>query len=558
MSRRLTIGVDFGTTYSGVAYNHLGDDSKEPLIITDWGAGPTSDKVPTVLRYNVSDHLGGLAGVKWGYQVKHHERRQEWFKLALDPMVYKANDCVDLSQSYASELAEPPDYSRSAQTLVTDYLTALRKQVMKALAEKFGNAAMKTANIEWVITTPAVWSLRAKDDTLKCAEKAGMGKGQAIKLVSEPEAAAAYAIKMMQPVSLQPGNNIVVCDAGGGTVDLITYRITSIAPLEVEESAVSSGGKCGGVFVNRIFQKMVEDRLGKNSGLTDIGKHQLLNHFETYMKREFEDTGDPSNEHYVPAPGARASAKARVQGNSMLITEQDMKEAFDPVIDEVIKLVKHQIESVQGAAGANKVSAVLLVGGFGESRYLKKRLEDAIQPISLICPPNGWSAIARGAVIKGIASHQSAPGWRVNSRKSDVHLGTVVYRDFVDGKHDRSRRYWDDLEGCWKCRDLMSWFINRGEDLSETKSKSFSFYRNIEVGEKFKFTEELQSSFEDSTDGPEYYDIGVCRKQVSFKVDMSKVPKDRFVKKRGANGNDYYRIDYEILARFESASVEYK
>ena len=74
----------------------------------------------------------------------------------------------------------------------------------------------------------------------------------------------------------------------------------------------------------------------------------------------------------------------------MLITEQDMKEAFDPVIDEVIKLVKHQIESVQGAAGANKVSAVLLVGGFGESRYLKKRLEDAIQPISLICPPNGF------------------------------------------------------------------------------------------------------------------------------------------------------------------------
>lgn len=194
---------------------------------------------------------------------------------ALDPMVYKANDCVDLSQSYASELAEPPDYSRNTQTLVTDYLTALRKQVMKTLAEKFGNAAMKTANIEWVITTPAVWSLRAKDDTLKCAEKAGMGKGQAIKLVSEPEAAAAYAIKMMQPISLQPGNNIVVCDAGGGTVDLITYRITSIAPLEVEESAVSSGGKCGGVFVNRIFQKMIEDRLGKNSGLTDIGKHQV-------------------------------------------------------------------------------------------------------------------------------------------------------------------------------------------------------------------------------------------------------------------------------------------
>jgi hypothetical protein len=35
------------------------------------------------------------------------------------------------------------------------------------------------------------------------------------------------------------------------------------------------GGKCGGVFVNRIFEKMVNDRLGSNSGLTDMGRHQV-------------------------------------------------------------------------------------------------------------------------------------------------------------------------------------------------------------------------------------------------------------------------------------------
>jgi molecular chaperone DnaK (HSP70) len=190
-------------------------------------------------------------------------------------MHYKAEDCVDLSQTYQSELAEPPDYSRDVTTLVTDYLSALRKQVMRELERKFTAAALKSYRIDWVITTPAVWSMKAKDDTLRCAEKAGMGTGRSITLVSEPEAAAAYAFSVIEPMTLKAGNNIVVCDAGGGTVDLITYRILDLAPLEVEESAVSCGGKCGGVFVNRIFEKMIDDRIGKSSGLTDIGRHQV-------------------------------------------------------------------------------------------------------------------------------------------------------------------------------------------------------------------------------------------------------------------------------------------
>ena len=119
-----------------------------------------------------------------------------------------------------------------------------------------------------------------------------MGNDRSITIVSEPEAAAAYAIKMMEPLSLEVGNNVVICDAGGGTVDLITYRILSLSPLEVEESAIPNvrdiariwpmtssynrqGGKCGGVFVNRIFEKLVNNRLGSDSGLTDLGRHQV-------------------------------------------------------------------------------------------------------------------------------------------------------------------------------------------------------------------------------------------------------------------------------------------
>lgn len=160
-----------------------------------------------------------------------------------------------------------------------------------------------------------------------------------------------------------------------------------------------------------------------------------------------------------PAPGAKNNPAARIAGGSIVITSEDLRTVFNPVIDEVLGLVDRQISNIKGEK--NKVSAVLLVGGFGQSRYLRKRLEKAIAPISLLCPPNGWSAIARGAVIKGISVRSTAPEWRVVTRKSKQHYGIEVHRDFNPSEHDTAKRFWSDLEGVYKCGELMNWFVNR-------------------------------------------------------------------------------------------------
>jgi molecular chaperone DnaK (HSP70) len=129
-------------------------------------------------------------------------------------MLYKAETCVDMTETYENELADPPDYSRSATKLCTDYLTALRKQTQKAMEETYGALALRTRRIDWVITVPAVWSLKAKADTLNCARDAGIGGGQRVTIVSEPEAAAAYALQTIEPMNIKAGYNFVVCDAG--------------------------------------------------------------------------------------------------------------------------------------------------------------------------------------------------------------------------------------------------------------------------------------------------------------------------------------------------------
>lgn len=96
--------------------------------------------------------------------------------------------------------------------------------------------------------------------------------GKALQIISEPEAAAIYALHAMDPHSIQVGDTFVLCDAGGGTVDLISYTVSALKPiLKVEEAAMGSGRICGSTFLNRIFQKFLVDKLGLNEEWVRLG-----------------------------------------------------------------------------------------------------------------------------------------------------------------------------------------------------------------------------------------------------------------------------------------------
>lgn len=94
-----------------------------------------------------------------------------------------------------------------------------------------------------------------------------MGSGQALRIISEPEAAAVYALDVMDPHIIEIGDTFVLCDAGGGTVDLISYTVTALKPkLEINEATPGTGSLCGSSFLNRRFEKFLDDKLGRQSG----------------------------------------------------------------------------------------------------------------------------------------------------------------------------------------------------------------------------------------------------------------------------------------------------
>ena len=114
-----------------------------------------------------------------------------------------------------------------------------------------------------------------------------------------------------------------------------------------------------------------------------------------------------------------------------------MNNIFEPVVGKIIQLVKGQI-----AATKKKIKTVLLVGGFGQNNYLKERLRSSLdKSITVLQPPNAWTAVARGAVMMGLArtnSKLAAVG--LVSRAARKHYGVELNESFKSKKHDENKK----------------------------------------------------------------------------------------------------------------------
>ena len=93
-----------------------------------------------------------------------------------------------------------------------------------------------------------------------------MGREAELQIVSEPEAAATYVLGVMDHHDIDKGDTFCLCDAGGGTVDLISYTVKSLSPLVVDEAATGTGGLCGSTFLDRRFQEYIINKCGSNVG----------------------------------------------------------------------------------------------------------------------------------------------------------------------------------------------------------------------------------------------------------------------------------------------------
>jgi hypothetical protein len=206
----------------------------------------------------------------------------------------------------------------------------------------------------------------------------------------------------------------MVVDCGGGTVDLTTR--TLLPDNKLSEITERTGDLCGSTHVDKEFIIFLEKKLGFTAmdefRRANYGQYQYLIHHFFCPRIKFEFRGDKSQDFRKidldierTCPGIMKYVTDEIREEMeeedwlIEITYDDVLAMFDPIVNKILKLIRDQLASAK-----KKCSAMFLVGGFSESPYLVKKIEDAYKsavPIITV-PQNPITAVLRGAVMYGL------------------------------------------------------------------------------------------------------------------------------------------------------------
>ncbi|OTA60000.1 actin-like ATPase domain-containing protein [Hypoxylon sp. EC38] len=540
---RIIIALDFGTTFSGIAYA-FNSPGKKPEVnpILDWPGleGHRQPKVPTLISYDPHDSTK----FKWGGQIDWRSEAVQGVKLLLDPD--QPQPIYLPTNNTKGELKKLP---KDPVDIAADFIGAIYKHALSKIESAAVKDYFEFCQKQFVLSVPAVWSDKAKDRTLRAAKQAGI---HPVVLIKEPEAAALYTLHVHQR-ALNVGDAFVVCDAGGGTVDLITYEVTNLSPaLELVEVVPGSGGMAGSLGLNKRFTEAVQNLVGDEQWIKlkkGVGWSKALNEWEKIIKTGFQ--GDLDEEYFVSFPQAKLedNPEENLIGNCWTMSGRDVQEIFDPLVNDILRLIDDQIKSALLKRQGEGLKGIFLVGGFGSSQYLKSCIERAVPNIQVIQPDDAWAAIVKGAVLSRIPQQAT-----VTSTQAVRHYGVCAY--FVyEPTTDRGQptKFFPDDD-----TTRNTWYIYAGEDLKRDKKIKFPFCRNIDADDytddDFILNDDLLSS--DRTSAPTHpaHDTKV---NCTLTTDLSQVDKSIFKTRRGVDGKTYYRVTYDLVISTTAANMKF-
>ncbi|SAM03639.1 hypothetical protein [Absidia glauca] len=497
----VVIGIDFGTTYSGAAYG-ITTSENEVCDISTWPK-------QRAYRYPKLYNPETLKLTHWGSAVraecnKNNLKQQyvllQQFKLFLDDTL--------------GDVLRVPDGFKVIE-IIADYLREFHAHVVSEMRKGF--AHQFEGRYRYCLTVPAMWSDRAKQMMREASILAGIidkdDHHDRLMLISEPEAAAIYCEKACDQFSMEDGDEFMICDAGGGTLDLIVFNVKMDANgnRKFQESAKGMGKSCGSVFIDKKMRKLLKSKLNKvTSGRVPVhALENMMEHFIEKLKPSFDGTEDqylelPMNagltEHTMPSIGL---------GDGMLrFSLEELKaKVYEPVVKEVLELVHKQKAEVPN------LKAIFMVGGFGSSQYLYSRVHEEFDPLNIkvsVRVPRYWYGI-------------------------DI---TAPFNELLDPPEYKITN----PDGSIRCDHRFSVFVKRGQPLGKNYSrKSLSYYvqliaSNVLIGLDIdKCTSKRYTTYYprhtactfyagNTDDEPRYVVQEGVRKVFDFEIPMPRLP----------------------------------
>ncbi|KAG2212328.1 hypothetical protein INT47_001688 [Mucor saturninus] len=520
------ISIDIGTTFSGSCFSYV-KDNKSIVHVIKWPnqrSNDTFEKTPTACLYNKETPPQLL---KWGKDATNYLQTNPNDPNVVFVEQFKLNLKEDFCQQAGHEKLE------IYRIATIDFLREINKYTCDQLNQTVDpdSSSDHTNKCRYVLTVPATWVdkdiLMMRDIAIKAnLIDASHDPEERLIIIDEAHAASLFCKReycMMDDGStskLSQGERYMVCDAGGGTVDLATYECTGSEHESPKIShcqlALESGGYCGSTFLDKNMERYLRDHVfigcieenvvrflidqfvneiklsfgGNNAAelnseqtkrITKLSEESssskaVITTTEHLKMMNIDENDYNYNEEYPDFDECMEDAS--IDDNSINMSEDEIdyseddngscdfdtvdeikalssadyvyftlpeseigmdqniletlslkgdivvhngikqlriskinisKYVFDPIIEEVIALIEKQISKSHTI-----IDTLFLLGGFGQSPYLHKKLHEEFITSSntvknLIVPEDGYRASMRGGVYYGIDCVESIP-----------------------------------------------------------------------------------------------------------------------------------------------------
>ncbi|KAJ1303453.1 hypothetical protein OPQ81_011642 [Rhizoctonia solani] len=380
---KIVIGVDIGPTQSGIAFTFLEKGANQVIHrVTRWPGQEGRDqqsRIPTLIWVPKAVAFGAEAQL---YTVEEEAEDNGWvlakhFKLHLHPIDMQARHWIRLDR----KLSLPPGVT--LRQIYSDFLGYLLKHTKEFFESRIidGKTVWQkhSPTMEVVIAHPNGWGVREQAFLRSAAVDAGFSTADK----------ASAKIRLGQTLQ---------CAMPEVLRSILPYiRLFPPLPfLSLREKRPSACVQAGAIFVDCEAEKFLRRTLtgaGFSSYEVDEYTRTGVRDFEGSIKRVFNDE---TTEGWIYIGNLRFSNTAiRVRRGRMSLPGSTIKGFFDVCVNEIISSVDEQLSNLI-------VPHILLVGGFGDSPYLRREFQKRYEPQGCrVTSTNDSSskAVADGAVI---------------------------------------------------------------------------------------------------------------------------------------------------------------
>ncbi|KAL0078433.1 hypothetical protein J3Q64DRAFT_1872381 [Phycomyces blakesleeanus] len=392
------IAIDFGTTCSGFDVVNLNEPipkianpndvfNKVKCCKRAW----RSKCMESEMLY--SPHRRAL--VKYGKEADEYRRKYPSYgydyvskvKLLLDKTIQ--NECRPSIPSDMTPL-----------TIIADFLEKIYKYIKKDIYKVYPK--YYTSKYRYCLTVPTMWTDESRDLMRKAAVKAGLisehDEPDRLFIVDEAVAAALYAERNTSGPKLTDGQSYMICDAGGGTVDIAVFEKNVLSEKTCyKEITIGTGRSCGSTFLDGRFKALMEDNLYRYPEYSEEDIEPALYKFTNNIKKRLSDPVSKFE------PETREMRNDKHNGPTFageFSYDEIREEVFDPVVREVLEIIEKQFSQL----GERRLDVMFITGGFGSSPYLQHRIKetfkDRVKHFEVV--RFGTLAVMEGALLYGI------------------------------------------------------------------------------------------------------------------------------------------------------------